>query len=67
MYLTNWLQRILSRTNSSRSRGACAVARRRERALAHGQRRLECLEARTLLASDYSDAPDTAAGTGVDE
>ncbi|MBC7820459.1 MAG: matrixin family metalloprotease, partial [Planctomycetaceae bacterium] len=57
MQLANWVQRMFARTTSSRLRGARAVVRHRERALAHSQRWLECLEARTLLTTvviDYS-------------
>ena len=38
--------------------------------MANGQRlssSTELLEDRTLLASDFGDAPDTSAGTGVDD
>ena len=57
MQLTDWVQWMFARTTSSRLRGARNVVRRRARALAQGQRWLECLEARTLLTTvliDYS-------------
>ena len=57
MQLTDWVQRMFARTTSSRIRRIHAGTRRRGRALAHSQRWLECLEARTLLTTvliDYS-------------
>ena len=66
MYLTNWLQRIFSRTIPRRVRATRLTTRRgRQRELAGSQRWLECLESRTLLTSDFGDAPDTGAGTGT--
>ena len=64
MQLTHWLQQLLSQTTLS-SRRVQRTARQRERGLAHGARWLECLESRVVLTSDFGDAPDTTAGTGV--
>ncbi len=49
MYLTNRLRRMFSRIASSHIGESRAVIRRRERALSHSQRWLECLEARVML------------------
>ena len=46
-------------------RGRAGCGRWRERALAQSQRRVECLERRIVLTSDFGDAPDTTAGTGT--
>ncbi len=65
MQLTNWLLHLLARPALRKSRSTPSSIRRRERALARGQRRLERLEPRTVLASDFGDAPDTTSGTGL--
>ncbi len=65
MHLTNWLQRVLSRSGLSPQSQPRSALRRRKRALARGQRRLERLEPRLVLASDFGDLPDGTSGTGV--
>lgn len=65
MYLTNWLRLFLSRSLLDEVEQARAAVRVREQARSRGQRLLECLEPRTVLVSDFGDAPDTTAGTGT--
>jgi len=65
MSLRHWLQGMFSRTTSTRHGVTRMTTRCRERALAHSQQRLECLETRLLLTSDFGDAPDTTSGTGA--
>lgn len=65
MSLRHWLQGMFARTTSARRSVTRMTARCRERAMAHSQQRLECLETRMLLTSDFGDAPDTTSGTGA--
>ncbi len=65
MYLANWLQQFLSQSLFSQVRQPRAAARIREHAWSRGKRRLEHLEARAVLVSDFGDAPDTTSGTGT--
>lgn len=64
--LTNWLDQLCSLPIFSQRRPAGPSTRRtRQRLLSYAQRRLELLEPRTVLASDFGDAPDTSTGTGT--
>ena len=65
MSLRHWLQGMFARTTSARRGVTRMTARCRERAMAHSQQRLECLETRMLLTSDFGDAPDITSGTGA--
>lgn len=65
MSLRHWLQGMFARTSSARRGVTRTTARSRERAMAHSQQRLECLETRMLLTSDFGDAPDITSGTGA--
>ncbi len=65
MYLSHWLQRILAENFFSAAPKRRVTSRHRQRAFAQGSRRLECLETRSVLTSDFGDAPDTSAGTGL--
>ena len=51
MRLTNLLQQVFARNTSSRRSAGGVVTRRRERALAHSQHQLECLEVRVVLTT----------------
>ena len=64
MSFPNWLRQIVTpqtSTPTARSRRL----RRQRRVLKRRTSLFEALEPRTLLASDFGDAPDTGAGTGT--
>jgi len=63
MAMKHWFKQAAAQSNSQRTARARAI-RQRQRDLTERLLRLECLEARLVLASDFGDAPDLAIGVG---
>ena len=64
MAMKHWFKQAAAQSNSQRTARARAI-RQRQRDLTERLLRLECLEARLVLDSDFGDAPDLAIGVGT--
>lgn len=65
VHLANWLQQVFSRLQTSVSSRPNSQSRSREIALGRSRRRLEYLEPRLVLVSDFGDLPDATTGSAA--